>query len=427
MKDENNLYWVWLAERVGIASKSFSRIVEKYDDPYDVYRLESEEIEQLEGISPRLKEKLCDKSLEKAYSILQYCKKNRIDIIGYRNKRYPMSLRSLEDPPVVLYCKGHLPDINSCLCVGMVGTRKMSEYGKQSAYKISYELGAANVCIVSGMALGIDGVCACGTIESGGQTVAVLGCGISVTYPREHEKLMQAIIKHGAVVSEYPPFERPNPGNFPKRNRIISGMCQGVIIVEGARGSGALITASKAIAQGREVFALPGKINDSNSEGPNQLIKDGVNVVLRADDIIEHYDFLYHDTISFRGLSRAKRSAVPCEEALEKYGVASVYHKERYIPSKDSPVSVETEDMGKTEAVSQQTSVPAVSDNSESIFLGLDEGTQKIFALIPDGTAFTPDAVAAHGIDVGEVITALTVLEICGLVASLPGGLYIKK
>ena len=427
MKDENNLYWVWLAERVGIASKSFSRIVDKYDDPYDVYRLEPEEIEQLEGISSRLKERLSDKAIEGAYSILQYCKKNRIDIIGYGDKRYPARLRTIEDPPVLLYCKGRLPDLNSRLCVGMVGTRKMSEYGKQSAYKISYELGAANVCVVSGMALGIDGVCACGAIEAGGQTVAVLGCGISVVYPKEHERLMQAITKHGAVVTEYPPFERPNSGNFPKRNRIISGMCQGVLVVEGAHGSGALITASKAIAQGREIFALPGKINESNSEGPNELIKDGANVALSSNDIIEHYDFLYHSTISFRGLSKAKRSAVPCEAVLEKYGVSSVYYKGRYVPVKDSPASVQTVDMDKAEEVCKQQSVPAVSDNSERIFSGLDDVTQRIFTLIPDGTSFTPDAVAAHGIDVGDVITALTVLEISGLVEALPGGLYIKK
>ncbi len=424
MKDENNLYWVWLAERIGVASKNFTRIAEKYDDPYDVYRLENEEIEQLDGVSARLKEKLCDKSLESAYSILQSCKKNGIDIIGYGDGRYPSRLKTIEDPPVLLYCMGRLPDIDSRLCVGMVGTRKMSEYGKQSAYKISYELGAANVLVVSGMALGIDGVCACGALEAGKDTVAVLGCGLCVVYPREHERLMRAIAKHGAVISEYPPFERPNPQNFPKRNRIISCLCQGVLIVEGARGSGALITASRAISQGRELFALPGKINESNSEGPNELIKNGANVALSSEDIINHYDFLYHDTISYRGLSKAKRSVLDCERALQKYGVSSVYYRGRYIPSEDKPESVVTVDVSETQA---KTAVPAVPDNSEKILSELDSGTQRIFSLIPDGTAFTPDAVSAHGIDISEVITALTVLEISGLVSSLPGGSYIKK
>lgn len=424
MKDENNLYWIWLAERIGAASKSFTRLAEKYDDPYDVYRLENEEIEQLDGIDARLKEKLCDKSLESAYSILQSCKKNGIDVIGYGDRRYPSRLKTIEDPPVLLYCMGRLPDMNSRLCVGMVGTRKMSEYGKQSAYKISYELGAANVCVVSGMALGIDGVCACGALEAGGDTVAVLGSGLCMVYPPEHKKLMRVISKHGAVVSEYPPYERPYGSNFPKRNRIISGLCQSVLIIEGVHGSGALITASRAISQGRELFALPGKINESNSEGPNELIKNGANVALSSEDIINHYDFLYHDTISYRGLSKAKRSVLDCERALQKYGVSSVYYRGRYVPSEDKPESVVTVDVSEMKA---KTVVPAVPDNSEKILSELDSGTQRIFSLIPDGTAFTPDAVSAHGIDIGEVITALTVLEISGLVSSLPGGLYIKK
>ncbi|MBQ9112835.1 MAG: DNA-processing protein DprA [Clostridia bacterium] len=432
MKDENNLYWIWLSEKFGIASKDFPRFAEKYDDPYDVYRLENDEIEQLEGVSERLKTRLSEKSLEGAYSILKYCRKYGIEIIGYSDKRYPSRLKTIENPPVLLYCLGKLPNMDSRLCIGMVGTRKMSEYGKQTAYKISYELGASNVCVVSGMALGVDGVCACGALESGGVTVAVLGCGISITYPKEHAKLMRAISKQGAVITEYPPFERPNPGNFPKRNRIISGLCQGVLVVEGAKGSGALITASRAISQGRELFALPGKINESNSEGPNDLIKNGANVALSATDIINHYDFLYHDTIDYRGLSWARKRSEFDEKILKKYGVSSVYYRGRYVPAEEKRQTAETEfELSSAEPAvvepPKNQPVPAKADRSEAIFESLDDSTKKIFGLIPDGVMFTPDAVSAHGIDIGEVITALTMLEISGLVASLPGGLYIKK
>ena len=261
MKDENILYWIWLSERCGVASREFGRLIEKYENPFDLYRLEEEELEHLEGISLALKSRLGDKALDSAYSIMRYCKEKKVDIIYYSDPRYPERLKRIETPPVLLYCFGKFPNFNDRLCIGMVGTRRMSEYGKQSAYKISYELASAKAVIVSGMALGIDGVCACGALSAGGDTVAVLGCGISVVYPKEHKKLMAAIGRCGAVITEYPPMEKPNSQNFPKRNRIISGLCQGVVIVEGVVGSGALITASRAIAQGRDVFALPGKIN----------------------------------------------------------------------------------------------------------------------------------------------------------------------
>lgn len=427
MRDENKLYWIWLSERFGVASKAFPSFADKYDDPYDVYRLETEEIEQLEGVTDALKAKLSDKSLDKAYSILKYCKKYSIDIIGYSDKRYPARLKTIENPPVMLYCMGKLPDMNSRLCIGMVGTRKMSEYGKQSAYKIAYELAAANAVVVSGMALGIDGVCAGGALAAGGSTVAVLGCGMSIVYPREHEKLMRAIARKGAVITEFSPFERPLPNNFPKRNRIISGLCQGVLVIEGAKGSGALITASRAVSQGRELFAMPGNIDESNSEGPNELIRNGANVALGASDIIEHYDFLYHNVINYRAYTRAKKSSELDERVLDKYGISSASTK----PKAKKAVPIEEDiriDIADEVATTQMTQTQKyVPDNSDTVLESLDDTSKKVFGLIPDGTSFSPDAIAAHGIDVGDVITALTMLEISGLVSSLPGGLYLKK
>ena len=439
MKDKNTLYWIWLSERLGVASKQFPRLADKYNDPYELYRLEGEAIDGIEGISRGLKLKLNDKSLENAYSILKYCNKNGVDIIAYDDDRYPSRLKNIEDPPVLLYCLGKLPDMNRRLCVGIVGTRKMSEYGKQTAYKISYELGAANVCVVSGMALGIDGVSACGALESGGATVAVLGSGISVVYPKEHEKLMGVIAKHGAVVTEYPPLERPNPGNFPKRNRIISGLCQSVVVIEGTKRSGSLITAAKAIAQGRELFALPGMVGQSNSDGPNDLIKNGANVARSAADIIEHYDFLYHDVINYRGLTKAKVSSELDEKILNKYGVSDIYYKGRYAQKETDTAAVEQQsDKPRREkerrVSSEKKQTPTTHneglippDKLAAVFESLDDTTKRVFSLLPEGESFSPDTVAAHGIDIGDVITALTMLEICGLTESLPGGMYIKK
>ena len=441
MKDENTLYWLWLAEKCGIASKQFGRLIEKYDDPFDIYRLNEDEIEQLEGINGALKAKLCEKDLENSYSILKYCKENRVDVISYGDQRYPARLKNIEDAPILLYCLGHFPDFNSALCIGIVGTRKMSEYGKQSAYKIGYELSSAGAIVVSGMALGVDGAAASGALSAGGRTVAVLGCGISVVYPKEHKKLMEEISRRGAVITEYPPTEAPHGHNFPKRNRIISGLCQGVLVVEGAAGSGALITARRAIDQGREVFALPGKIDESNSEGPNELIREGAYPALCSDDILRHYDFLYHDVIDYSKHTKAKRKVArgDADAALKKYGVGARVLKfvndtkpEKPEIEPDEEVFV-LEESGTREAEAQQeagaskSERESMADNSAELLATLDATTRLVFESLPIDKAVSPDALAAAGIGVGEAITSLTMLELCGLVSSLPGGLYVRK
>jgi DNA processing protein len=441
VRDENTLYWLWLAEKCGIASKQFGRIIEKYDDPFDVYRLGEDEIEQLEGINGALRAKLCEKDLESSYSILKYCKENRVDIISYGDSRYPARLKNIEDAPILLYCLGHFPDFNSALCIGIVGTRKMSEYGKQSAYKIGYELSSAGAIVVSGMALGVDGAAASGALSAGGRTVAVLGCGISVVYPKEHKKLMEEISRKGAVITEYPPTEAPHGHNFPKRNRIISGLCQGVLVVEGAAGSGALITARRAIDQGREVFALPGKIDESNSEGPNELIREGAYPALCSDDILRHYDFLYHDVIDYSKHTKAKRKVArgDADAALRKYGVGSRVLKFANDPKPQEPAQTQTPDEESfvleerhedEQTPTEQASTEkreSMADNSAELLAGLDETTRRVFESLPIDKAVSPDALAAAGIGVGDAITSLTMLELCGLVSSLPGGLYVRK
>lgn len=417
MRDKDNLYWVWLSLRMGVASKEFPGFYNAFPDPYEIYRLSEEEIGQIEGLSIARKEALGDKSLNEAYNVVKYCRENKIGIISYADKEYPARLRTIEDPPIVLYCKGQLPDMNRRLCVGMVGTRRISEYGKQTSYKISYELSAARAVIVSGMALGVDGVCAAGVIAAGGTTVAVLGCGLSIVYPKEHTALMKEIVKRGAVISEYPPFERPFPGNFPKRNRIISGLCQGVVVVEGAQGSGALITASRALSQGRELFAVPGKVNESNSEGPNELIRNGANVVTCASDLIEHYDFLYHDMLDYRRLAKAKRSSELDERLLVKLGVVrqSIAMAEYPEETRNETVQVSN----KAEPKPEEAVAPQAPKDT------LSGGLAEIYGMLPDG-AFTPDVLTAKGIGISEAMTALTMLEISGHVLSLPGGAFKK-
>ena len=420
MFNDQTLYWVWLARACGVASKSFVRIIERFVEPYDVYSLDENEIEHIEGIGERLKAKLSDKSLEESYSVISFCKKNKVSIIAYADKRYPSRLRQLEDPPAVLFCKGKLPDFDSRISVAVVGTRKMSEYGKETAYKIAYEMAAANAIIVSGMALGIDGVAAGGALAADGDTVAVLGCGIDVVYPKQHRELYERIAKKGAVITEYMPSTQPEKYNFPVRNRIISGLCQGTLVVEGDKKSGSLITAKTALLQGREVFALPGKVGESNSEGPNELIRDGANVALSADDIINHYDFLYHDSINYRGLRRSKSHSDIDGELLEELNICSRSYKATVIPQVSE---VEQKEASVKENACDKSS----AEPDDGLLAGLDESTRRVFYDMPIETAVSPDALISDGCDAADVITALTMLELCGLVTSLPGGLYIRK
>lgn len=446
MTDENILYWIWLSEKCGIASKEFGKLVEQYENPFDLYRMDDGEIEHLSGIGRMLKDRLCEKSLEHSYTVLRYCKQHKVAILPYSDPRYPSRLRNIEDPPVLLYAMGKLPDWNDRLCIGMVGTRKMSEYGRQTAYKISYELASARTIVVSGMALGVDGVSACGALAAGGCTVAVLGCGISVAYPKQHEHLMHEIARQGVVITEYAPTEPPHGYHFPKRNRIISGICQGVLVVEGAPGSGALITARLAVDQGRELFALPGKVNESNSDGPNELIQSGAYVALCAEDILRYYDFLYHDMIHYKGLQTAKRRWVPEETALKRYGVCTADPSPKATAAEsvpaEEPVASAKAHRRPTHAQkpsgtqgTQPSSQPETTDqrsadggdHTATVLASLDSVTRRVFERMPADRAVSPDLLMEETLGIGEIITALTLLELSGLIDSLPGGLYMKR
>ena len=438
MRDDSGLYWIWLADKCGAASKDFARLIARFEDPFEIYRLEPEEIEAIDFIGTRLKSALSNRSLESAYSIIKYCKKHDVDIITYGDSRYPTRLRSLEDPPAVLYCLGKLPNLEDRVCIGVVGTRKISAYGMESAYKIAYELASSNVCVVSGMALGGDAVAACAALEARGDTVAVLGFGIDVVYPKEHKKLKKCISHGGAVITEYPPGEPPYGKNFPQRNRIISGLCQGVLVIEGDKISGAMITARCAISQGRDVFALPGKINESNSEGTNSLIRDGARLILSTEDILYHYDFVYGHFINYRGLKHAKSYSDFSVQAVERYGVSTQI---RYVPDPKAYSVGAAEDQNKkskptiVDQIKQpkETEMASTEENDAegAIFLqildGLDPITKRVFELLPIDKSVLPDEFLDSGIGIAEAITALTILEINGLVTSLPGGAYLRK
>ena len=180
MEQDRNLFWIWLAEALGAGSRVFRRLIELYDSPYELFHADETEMERIPELSARAQKALSDKNLQRAAEIMEVCERNGIGILTWDDDSYPRLLREINSPPCVLYYVGELPDWNRLLCVGMVGTRRMSAYGLRTAYKISYELAAAGAVVVSGMAAGIDGVCAAAAMAAKGKTVAILGCGVDV-------------------------------------------------------------------------------------------------------------------------------------------------------------------------------------------------------------------------------------------------------
>jgi DNA processing protein len=224
-----------------------------------------------------------DKFLAREYELLH---EHRVEALTIEDRRYPEELREIYDAPVVLYVKGHVDALRN-FSVAIVGSRRASFYGLEIAKKFAMELAELGIPVVSGMARGIDTAAHQGALQAKGTTVAVLGCGLEHVYPSENKKLSQMIAEHGAVVSEFPMATPPASFNFPRRNRIISGLSRGVVVVEAAVKSGALITSDFALEHGREVFAVPGQVNSPAAQGTNQLIKQGAKLTTSVEDILQ--------------------------------------------------------------------------------------------------------------------------------------------
>lgn len=290
---ENIKYWIWLSSLPGLGARKFAELKARFGSPEEVWKVVHSYAPELCGIHPELYEALIsDRHKQKVDIYMNKAKRLNIGVITVEEEGYPDNLSKIFDPPQVLYTRGNIikEDKNA---VAIVGSRRASHYGLKMAESLAYELACRGIAIVSGMARGIDAAAHRGALKAGGRTIAVLGCGVDIVYPREHRELMMQIISTGAVVSEFAPEAPPLQLNFPARNRIISGLSLGVIVVEAAEKSGSLITADFALEQGREVFAVPGNINNHNSIGTNKLIKQGACLVTCVEDVIEEIGLQY--------------------------------------------------------------------------------------------------------------------------------------
>ncbi|MDR1467527.1 MAG: DNA-processing protein DprA [Oscillospiraceae bacterium] len=281
--------WVWLGCSIGFGNRKI-KAVNKFYNIQEFYKSGYPEWESCGFLDVNEVKKLKNFSINEALEILFQCKKLGIKIIPINSPNYPQMLKNIENPPCVLYIKGDLSCVNNAVLIAVVGTRNATAYGLDVGYNLGFDLADRGVVVVSGGALGVDSAAHKGAINACGKTICVLGCGINHNYLIKNKSLREKISSSGALVSEYPPNYPPTPYNFPLRNRIISGLSSGVVVVEAGKKSGSLITANIALEQNRDVFSVPGNIKSWACEGTNYLIKSGAKPVLSVEDIIEEYE-----------------------------------------------------------------------------------------------------------------------------------------
>lgn len=376
-------YWVWLSTALGAAAR-VDEIFSAFSHPKEIYESTGGE-RMLAGVFTRRQlEKMSETKLSDAENTVEICSRNGWNIVVPSDADYPAGLRRLPDKPLVLYVDGDIKCLKGRITLGVVGTRKPSYESIAVTEKISSDLAKAGVVVISGGALGIDSAAHQGALNAAGKTVCVLGCGLGTDYLMENEALRRDISRSGAVVAEYPPFKKASRYTFPERNRIISGMSRGVLVVEAGAKSGSLITAKRAAEQGRDVFAIPGSILTSAYTGVNNLIKDGARAVTSAADILEGYAVMYPDRLNMAAI--AENSANP---------VFDIKNEKKKINKK-----------------------------AES---GFGAEADRVYAVFGDEPLHPDDICAATGLSPAKVIAALMQLEIGGLIEQTDGKNYILK
>jgi len=418
------VYWLWVSLSCGVGSITNDRILMKFGYSAEaIYRADEEDYLDIEGINRPLLRRLCEKDLSKAEELYDVCKSKDIDIITYEDDIFPERLKKITKKPFVLYVRGILPRVDGNVLISEVGNRIATRYGESNAYLIAHDLARGGAVVVSGMAAGIDSCAHRGCLDAGGKTIAVLGCGIDRPYPKENSLLYDEIIANGAVISEYMPGTPPIGYNFPHRNRIISALSLGTLVVEGDETSGSMITARCALSHGRDLFALPGKTGEKNSRGTNKLIKEGAKMVESAADILTEYADSYPSIIKLDRLPQfsPKNTASPLEKLRIASGLLppdsfySSFDKKHPGAATIEP-GAKTKPTKKRETIKKQEKLPDMSPEEKAVYDCLS------FA-----KGMSPDQINIESLSAADITTALTTLEIMGVIESLPGGIYVKK
>lgn len=385
-------YWVWLSLVLGKATDVVHNVVEFYGDAKAFYLADDKEKIAKCRLSKAQAERLHKVSRKTVYNILKDSAENGIRIVTPQDKEYPKRLWSIADPPCVLYIKGQRLELNDKPCIAIIGPRKVSDFGSMSANTIANSLASCGFIIVSGGAIGGDSAAHLGAIDVGGKTVAVLGGGILSGYLEINADLRNRIAENGCLISEDPPFEKVKRGTFPKRNRILSGISNGVVVVEGSLKSGTMLTAKHANEQGRDVFVIPGSPSLPQYEGSNRLLRDGAKPLLEINDIINEYLYIY-------------------PKAIHKPVI------QKSLPTQSVKITEKAEQSQKSEP--QSKDLEMLSTNAKIVYKAVAEHQNSVF--------YADDVIDKTGLDAGGVLAAMTELEIFGFVSSVPGGMYRKN
>ena len=392
-------YWIWLQLGLG-AEADIKSILNDFGSPKGVYDASVLEWTVCSGITSAKLDKLANASLDDAVAIINECEAKGWSIISYDDERYPEMLREIDRPPAVLYVSGDIDCLKDRLAIGMVGTRKASEYSLKAAEYLAKGMAKCGAVIVSGGALGVDSASHKGALEAGGLTVAVLGCGLGADYLRANESLRNKIVENGgALITEYPPRTRADKTTFPVRNRIISGLSAGVIVVEAAEKSGSLITAESALRQGRDIFAVPSSIFDKAFQGTNKLIEEGAFVATSPLAVLRRYADDYY--------------------TLDLSKVESMYEISKVRLGANAPT--------KKQLTFDTISENRASDNARQEKAVQLTGNEKtVYDAIGD-SLITPEEIEFEtGLNSVSIMTALTVLEVKGLIRKAEGDRYSR-
>ena len=396
-------YWLWLTNLEGLTIQQRLALLEHFGQPDKVYFGDSGEYALVEGMTRQAMAALADKSLDGADKILGDCQSLGLRIITIQDAEYPDRLRNIYDPPLVLYVQGRMPAFDDEVAIAMVGSRKVSPYAQMMGEKLAFQMAGLGAVIVSGLAAGGDAAAHRGALRAGGFTAAVIAGGHDVIYPRENRWLYEDIAVRGVILSEYPPGTPHDRTHFPVRNRIISGLCLGTVVIEAPERSGTLITVNHALDQGRDIFALPGQADDWHCTGSNRLLRDGAGVVVDAWDVLSCYAARFpHKLKPFRA-EEPRHFGVSAEEKPRSAG-------------KRASRAEEPEELSAEQT--QEAAKPQLDLSGDH---GLTDDQIKIVRTLGERTLQVDDIIEETEIPTRRVLSALTMLELDGVVEQSSG------
>lgn len=411
------LHWIWLATRACLGDRGRMALLQRFADAEDIYYAAAVEYARVEGLSAEAVSSLQEKSLTEAEQILADCRRENIHILTWQDALYPKRLKNIADPPVVLYYKGSLPQVDALPCIAVVGTRSASAYGMSTAKRMGYQIAACGGITVSGVASGIDAMAMRGALSAGAPVIGVLGCGADVVYPVSNRALYADTQRQGCLLTEFPPGTPPLGWNFPRRNRIISGLSCGVLVVEAPEKSGALITARQAADQGRDVFVVPGNIDVPSCKGSNALLRDGAIAVSSGWDVMSEYQAQFPGKIT-ENRTDCRQNVYP--EEMEQAQPLLVAQKPKQ-PEKKQRRTI----FRKKKEIDNTASSPYIDADKPRPALSADE--EKLLSCIGADSMLADDVISASDLPAGQVLAMLTMLEIKGVITRLPGKRIVKK